>query len=252
MKRIILIPLALLCFACSTLILSAQDVKHPPATKTTGSPEHVVKQTRVQNAKVIHVSGHQIVVELENGGIELLTLPKDALFQIDGREMTVDQLAPGMKLTQEIHTVTTPEEVTTLRTIEGKVWHVAGPHVILAFPNGEHKQYTVPDGTVFKIDGKEKTVFDLRKGMNVSATVVTVEPQNQISTHTVVTAQSQKTDVPFAGPLLLEQPFERPMVAEATMPEELPKTASYVPLFGLLGLLLLGCYAGLKLSTPKT
>src|SRR5690349_23914652 len=131
MKRTLFIPLALLCFAFSMLSLSAQDIKHPPTTKTTGSPEHVVHQTSVKNAEVIHVSGHQVVVELENGGFEVLNLPKDFLFDIDGQRLTVHQLEPGMKLTQEIHTVTTPQEVESVRTIEGTVFHVAGPHVIL-------------------------------------------------------------------------------------------------------------------------
>lgn len=258
MKRTLFIPLALLCFAFSMLSLSAQDIKHPPTTKTTGSPEHVVHQTSVKNAEVIHVSGHQVVVELENGGFEVLNLPKDFLFDIDGQRLTVHQLEPGMKLSQEIHTVTTPQEVTSLRTIEGTVWHVAAPHVILSFPNGENKSYTAREDTVFKINGEDKTVFDLRKGMKISATVVTVEPQTLVSTHTVVTGQAPpKPEVAFEGPLLFEMVPEKPAIVEAKLPaapvtEELPQTASYVPLTGLLGLLLLACYAGLKLSSNKT
>jgi hypothetical protein len=258
MKRTLFISFALLFVAFGTMSIFAQDVKHPPTTAATGFPEHVVHQTKVKNAEVIHVSGHQIVVELENGGFELLNLPKDFLFDIDGRHLTVHQLEPGMKLSQEIHTVTTPQEVTSVRTIEGTVWHVAGPHVILSFPNGENKSYTAREGTVFKINGEDKTVFDLRKGMKISATIVTVEPQTLVSTHTVVTGQAPpKPEVAFEGPLLIERVPEEPAIAKTTEPaapvtEELPKTASYLPLIGLLGLLLLACYAGLKLSGKKT
>ena len=256
MKRTLFISLALLCFAFGTLSISAQDVKHPPTTSTTGPAEHAVNQTTIKNAEVIHVSGHEIVVELENGGFELLNLPKNFLFDVDGRHLTIHELTPGMKLTQEIHTVTTPQEVTTLRTIEGTVWYVAGPHVILAFPDGENKSYTVPEGTVFKINGEDKTVFDLRKGMKISATVLTVEPQTLVTTHTVVTGHTPpKPEIAFEGPLLLEPVPEA--TAETTTPtapvaKELPETASYVPLTGMLGLLMLACYVGLKLTGRKT
>ena len=89
-----------------------------------------------QNAEVIHVSGHEVVVELENGKFELLNLGEDFRFQVDGRDLTVHELTPGTKLSQEIHTITTPQEVTTLRTVNGKVWQVNGPHLILSFPGG--------------------------------------------------------------------------------------------------------------------
>src|SRR6516225_6319597 len=125
-----------LAFLCAmTAGIAAQDITHPSTTKTPGPTTHVVHQTHVQNAEVIHVSGHDIVVELENGRLELLNLPKDFKFDVDGKHLTVHELTPGTKLSQEIHTVSTPQEVTTVRTVNGKVWHISGNHVILSFPN---------------------------------------------------------------------------------------------------------------------
>jgi hypothetical protein len=148
-----------------TVGIAAQDITHPAITTTTGPGTLVVHKTHVQNAEVIHVSGHDIVVELENGRLELLNLPKDFKFDVDGKRLTVHELTPGTKLSQEIHTVSTPQEVITVRTVDGKVWHISPPHLILSFPGGENKRYMVPEGIVFDIDGQEKTVFDLRKGM---------------------------------------------------------------------------------------
>jgi hypothetical protein len=244
--------LALLAFTCvMALAATAQDITHPSTTETKGPPTHAVHQTHVQNAEVIHVSGHEIVVLLENGKLELLNLPKDFMFNVDGKHVTVHELRPGTKLSQEIHTVTTPEEVTTLRTVNGKVFHVSGPHVILAFPNGEHKQYTVPDGIVFNIDGQEKTVFDLRKGMEVSATVLRVAPQQVVTTHTVVTGEAPpRPEIAFEGPLLIEPPAAAPEVtaaAEQPAMRELPQTGSLVPLTGVLGFALLVLYASLRI-----
>lgn len=242
----------LLAFLCAMTVSSAaQDVTHPPTTKTVAEPTHEVQSTHVQNAEVIHISGHEIVVELEDGKFELLNLGPDARFQVDGRDLTVHELAPGTKLSQEIHTVTTPQEVTTLRTVNGKVWRVNGPHLILSFPQGENKAYTVPDGTVFHIDGEDKTVFDLRKGMNISATELKVEPLQSVSMHTVVTGRvPPRPEVAFEGPVLIEPNREVPALTAALqepVPEELPKTASLVPLVGLLGFLSLAVGAGLRI-----
>jgi hypothetical protein len=239
-------------FLCAmTVGIAAQDITHPSNTKTIEPPTHEVQTTHVTNAEVIHVSGREVVVELENGKFELLNLGEDFRFQVDGRDLTVHELKPGTKLSQEIHTVSTPQEVTTLRTVNGKVWHVSGPHLILSFPEGENKAYTVPDGIVFHINGEDKTVFDLRKGMDISATVLTVAPQQLLSTHTVVTGQAPpRPNVTFEGPMLIERTREAPAITAAVeqpTAEELPKTASLVPLAGLLGFLSMGLYAGLRI-----
>ncbi len=245
-----------LAFFCAmTGIAAAQDISHPPTTKILGEPAHAVQPTHVQNAEVIHVSGHEIVVELESGKFELLNLGEDARFQVDGKDLTAHELTPGTRLSQEIHTVTTPKEVRTLRTVNGKVWHVNGPHVILAFPGGKNKSYTVPDGTVFHIGGEDKTVFELKKGMNVSATVLTIEPVQSATMHTVITGQAPpRPDVAFEGPMLYEEKKEVPTITaavqEPTLPE-LPKTASLVPLSGALGFLFVAIGAGVRMVQSK-
>ncbi|HEX2330162.1 MAG TPA: LPXTG cell wall anchor domain-containing protein [Candidatus Angelobacter sp.] len=249
-----ILALATLAFICLVGTgIQAQDVTQPSTTKTTGSPEHVIHRTHVQNAEVIHVSGHDMVLELENGKFELLSLPADFKFNVDGKHLNVHELKPGTKLTQEIHTISTPQEVTTLRTVNGKVWHRQGRHLILSFPDGPNKMYTVPDGIVFNIDGEQKTVFDLRKGMEISATVVRVAPQQTVTTHTVMTGQAPPASlVPFEGPLLIEPAAEtsepETVASLETLPAALPSTGSTLPLAGLLGFVLLTMYAGLVIT----
>lgn len=241
----------------TTMGAKAQDITHPPTTKT-GPPAHKIHTTRVQNAEVIHVSGHDVVVKLENGRLELLDLPQDFTFDVDGKHLTVHELTPGTRLTQEIHTVTTPQEVTTVRTVNGKVFHVSGRELILSFPEGKNKQYTVPEDIVFNIDGQKKTVFDLRKGMEISATVVTVAPHEVVATHTVVTGQEPvQAGLPFEGPLLIEPLVVSPappVTAAVKEPalKELPKTASYLPFVGLLGLVFWALWIGLRVARKVT
>ena len=69
---VFMLAIATVAFICAiSLGAAAQDVTHPATTTTTGPPTHTVHQTNVKNAEVIHVSGHDIVLELENGKFEL-------------------------------------------------------------------------------------------------------------------------------------------------------------------------------------
>lgn len=256
-KRFVLsVSLALAAFVFTGTAAIAQDITHPPTTQTVGPSSHAVNQTYVKNAQVIHVAGREIVLELEDGRFELLRLPPDFKFDVDGKQLSAHELTPGTKLTQEIHTVSTPQEVTTVRTVNGKVWHVSGRHVILSFPEGKNKKYTVPEDTVFHINGEHKRVWDLRKGMEIEATVVTVEPQQMVTTHTVVAGQAPPApSVPFEGPLLIE-PLVTPrapatVAAAEPAPTELPATGSVLPVVGLVGCVFLAFYVALRITTSR-
>jgi len=134
-QRVVMMSLVLMSFVCAVGFgVAAQDISHPATTRDAGVAKHEVETTHIQNAEVMHVSNHQIVVRLESGKLELLNVPEDTKFQIGGNELTIHELKPGTKLMQELHTVTTPQEVTTLRTVRGKVFKVSGPHLILRFP----------------------------------------------------------------------------------------------------------------------
>lgn len=90
-------------------------------------------------------------------------VPDSDKFTIDGKELSVSELVPGTKLTQTITTTATPRYVNSVRTIEGKVWHVNAPNLlILTLPDNKNQVFNVPSHAKFNIDGKEKTVFDLK------------------------------------------------------------------------------------------
>jgi hypothetical protein len=56
-----------------------------------------------------------------------VTVPDSARATVDGKELSVHDLKPGMKLQRTIATTTTPKAVTTVRTIQSKVFHVNAP-----------------------------------------------------------------------------------------------------------------------------
>jgi LPXTG-motif cell wall-anchored protein len=223
----------------STPTVLAQDTSQ--ATVTHGQPEH---QVTVEHGEVVYVSGNDLVVRNpDTGELTNFVVPDSARVTVDGQELSVHDLKPGMKLQRTITTTTTPRVVTTVRTIQGKVWHVNPPvSIILALPDGTNKQYEIPRGQKFTVNGQEMDAFHLKKDMNVTATVITEVPESHVAEQRTVTGQMPPpTTPPLQGVLLIEAPTQPPTtIAEAKPsppPGKLPQTGSMLPLLGLLGLL---------------
>jgi hypothetical protein len=226
--------------------------------------------TEIRRGEVVYVSGNDLVVKMENDEVKHFTVPSSFTFKVDGKDLKVNELRPGMKLTQTITTTTETRTVTEAITIRGRVWQVMAPKsVILTLPDGTNRQYNVPENTHFVIDGQNRTVFDLRPGMNVTANVVRSIPetvsrqQMQVKgTAPVVKAVAAPPPVHTTGALLIisEVPAPQPTAAAAPAPRptptpapaapapapKLPKTASPAPLFGLLGFAALGLGLALR------
>jgi LPXTG-motif cell wall-anchored protein len=246
---------AAICAATGS-ILVAQD-----RTTTSEARGQTTVTTQVERAEVVYVSGNELVVRMENGEVRHLTVPDGATANVDGKTLTVRDLKPGMKLQRTITTSTTPKTVTTVRTIEGKVYSVIPPlTVVLSFPDGSpNKQYQIPKDQVFMIDGQKKTAFDLKPGLPISATAVTSVPSSDTNVTRTVTgtapAPPPKPATPPPAPvLLIEAPAPAPVPVAAARPApapaparapepaptQLPKTGSPFPLIGLVGVLLVG------------
>jgi LPXTG-motif cell wall-anchored protein len=204
--------------------------------------------TQVKDAEVVYVEGNDLVLKLENGRVEHLVVPDSNKFTIDGKEISVHELVPGTKLTQTITTTTTPRYVNSVRTIEGKVWHVNAPKsVILTLPDNTNQVYNVPNHAKFVIEGREKTVFDLRKGMKIKATIVTDDEHTVVEQSKFAFGQAPSQTPREVGVLLFLAPTQPQVtLASAEQPAEmLPATGSSLPLMGLLGTLAIAMSLGL-------
>jgi hypothetical protein len=161
-------------------------------------------------------------------------------------------LKPGTKLTQTITTTTTPRYVKTVRVLKGKVWHVKAPDsVILTLPDGTNQLYRVPSHATFIVNGEKKTVFDLKKGMTIEATIVTEEPQTLVSLSKSNVGQAPAPPTPaLLGVLLIQRAAPEPEEVASSVTvehvETLPNTASNLPWVGLLGFLGIGSALGLS------
>ena len=77
------------------------------------------KSTEVRKFEVVSVDGNKVVVKGADGAKEI-TVPEDFRFTVDGKQVSVHELKPGMKGTATITTTTTvtPVKVTEVRNAE--------------------------------------------------------------------------------------------------------------------------------------
>jgi hypothetical protein len=207
-----------------------------------------IRQVKVERGEIVYVSGNDLVVKMEDGSMRNFSdVPESATITVDHKQLNVHQLKPGMKVEKQTVTTSTPRTITKVETVTGKVWHVTVPNsVILTLEDGTNQAFKIPSGQKFTINGEQTDAFGLKKGMVVSAQRITEVPE------TVVTQDVKRTGTmpaPPAAPtpdvpiLIATGPATPAPVEEAQAepaPKTLPKTASNLPLVGLLGILCCG------------
>jgi len=225
-------------------LLLAVGMSSQVQTQTTTTKEHATIQTSVERGEVVYVTGNDLVVKMEDGTIRhIANVPESARVSVDGKELGIHDLKPGMKLQRTITTVTTPKTITTVQSVTGKVWHVNPPvSVILTLEDGTNQQFKIPKGQKFNVDGQMVDAWGLKKGMNISATRIVEEPITEIEKKRKVTGTMPPAPPapPADVPILVAEsaPTPAPAMAQApAAPEKLPKTGSEVPLLGLVGFL---------------
>jgi len=237
---------------CLTFALTvAGQVQTKTETTVAGAPTKTIK---VERGTVVYVSGNNCVIKAEDGTLRHFdNVPDSVTVTVDGKQLNIHQIQPGMIVERQTITTTTPKMITTIKTVTGTVWQVMPPSVvILTMEDGKNQKFTIPKGQKFTVNGQETDAFGLQKGMTVNAQQVTEQPEQ------VITQQVKRTGVlPPAPPpapqpnvpilvLFVEVPAPAPVQMAAVTPapepapKKLPKTASEFPFLGLLGLIFCG------------
>jgi LPXTG-motif cell wall-anchored protein len=231
-------------------IVFALSMSAQVKTETNTSSGQSSSQTTVERAEVVLVNGNDLVVKMEDGSIRhIANVPESARVDVDGQQLGIHDLKPGMKLQRTITTTTTPQVITTVKTVTGKVWHVSPPNsVILTMDDGTNQSFKIPKGQKFTVDGQQTDAFGLKKGMRISATKIVEEPVTQVEHERQLTGSMPPPPPPPPAdvPILVAVVVPPPAPAAAA-PAELPKTGSPLPLIGLLGMLSLLSSIGLGL-----
>jgi hypothetical protein len=245
-RMLVVLDVAVMCFAFA-VNMSAQ-VK----TQTTTSSGQAVQQVTVERGEVVYVSGNDLMVKMEDGSIrDFNNVPESARATVGGRQLGIHDLKVGMKLERALIVTTTPQTVTTVQSVAGKVWHISPPNsVILTLEDGTNQEFKIPKGQKFMVDGQQTDAWGLKKGMRVSATKIVEEPVNVVEHRYQLTgSMPPPPPVPPANePILIAAatPAPPPLSVPAASPDKLPATGSLLPLIGLLGTLCLLSALGLR------
>jgi hypothetical protein len=246
--------------AAVILSLISVAVEAQVQTKSSTSTGQATTQTQVERGEVVSVTGNDLVVKMEDGSLRHFSnIPESARVTVDGQQLGIHDLKPGMKLQRTITTTTTPKTITTVQTVTGTVWHVSPPnYVTLRLEDNSTERFKIPQGQKFTINGRETDAFGLRQGMKISATKVVEVPESVVEHQMKVTGTMPPPPTPPAPdqPILVAviavpvaAPAAAPAPAAPEQPKTLPKTGSSIPLLGLLGVLALA--TGLTLRTVR-
>ena len=237
-----------LVFLASTAAMYAQ-VK----TETSTTSGAATKQVKVDSGTVVAVSGNDLWAKDSSGQIRHFpNVPESARVTVDGKQLGIHDLKPGMTITRTMITTTTPQMTTTVKSVTGKVWYVNPPRsVILTMEDNKNQEFKIPNGQKFNVDGQMVDAWGLKKGMKVTATKVVEVPETVVTQQRILAGkmpppQAPPPDQPVLIAVVEVPAAPAPAPAAAPAPEALPKTGSSLPFVGLLGLLLIGASFGIR------
>jgi len=207
--------------------------------------------------EVLSVQGGQLVVKLPEGTREL-TVPDDFRFTVDGKQLALAELKPGMKGTATITTRTTVTPVTVTEVKNGTVMQATGASVLVKTDEG-FKNFTQGDldkrGVRIMRDGKPVDLSSLRKDDRLTATIITSKPPRVLTEKEVNASLAAApaagagggAGAPAGSTAAATTGAGAGAPAAAPGARKLPKTASSWPLLGLASALMVVLAFGLTL-----
>ena len=209
--------------ACLALSLSLSAQVETQTTTTAGNANVV---TKVERGEVVTVSGNDLVLKMADGTLRNFeNVPASAKVTVDGKQLGVHDLKPGMKLQRTITTTTTPMTITTVQSVTGKVWAITPPlSIILTLEDGKNQQFKIPEDQKFNVDGQMVDAFAVRKGMTLTATKIVQVPTVEVTHKKTVTGEAAPAvEVPPAKAETGEAaPAPAPAVAASPQPTPPP------------------------------
>lgn len=253
------------------LVAGSALAQYPSPSPATGSMTGTTSSTAtrttttstISNGEVIAVSGSQMIVKTAEGYRQIMVAP-DYRFTINGQQMAIASVKPGMKFTGTVQTSGTPVTLTTNEMRNVEVVSTDAGTVVIKDASGTQKTFSDRDfsgmDVVIMKDGRVVATTDLKPGDRITALMLT-EGAGSASLPAGTTTGS--TNTPGSTPTDRYSATGVPSgtgttgttgttdVASTTRYDEdrnLPKTASPWPLVGLAGVLLLGIGGAMTLA----
>ena len=176
---------AALCLATGAAAQTTQTKETVPAGPAT------VKTHQVKG-ELVATGPNWLIAKDPAGYYRLYSVQPGRKAIVDGVPKTLGELKVGTMLTSTATTTETPLVNRTTTITKGTVFWASPKSIIVSLEGGENKQYAVPDGFKFDVDGKQLSAMELRKGMKLTGTKIVEEPVDVISQDVVVTGVAPK------------------------------------------------------------
>jgi LPXTG-motif cell wall-anchored protein len=231
--------------SCAWLVLATAAFGQSTSTST----------TEKRSFEILSVDGNKVVVRGKNG-IREVTVTPDFRLNIDGKEIGVADLKPGMKGTALVTTTTTSTPIVVTEVRNAEVMVVSGTSIIVKNAQG-YRQFTAQDVNDHNIsimrDGAKVEMSQLRKGDKLSATIITRKPPHVMTSQEVHASIEAPPAEPAPAPVAAA-PAPAPAPAPEPAPAEhhakkLPKTGSNLPLLAWFATLFIA--SGLSLTVLR-
>ena len=174
----------LVSFAAVNISGQAPASTQKKETVAKGPTKAATTQVR---GELVAVGPHWLVARMvPEGDYRYFEVRPGAMATIEGVKKSLTQLKLGTMLTAALTKTETPLVKRTTTVTKGKLIWASPKTIIVTLENGENKQYDVPAGFKFTVEGKQLGTDELRPGMILTGTNVTEEPITLITEETVV------------------------------------------------------------------
>ena len=183
--RAFVVAAASLCLATAVAAQASQTKETVPG----GTAKVMTSQV---HGELVAKGSNWLIAKDAHGNYKLYNVQAGRKAIVDGVAKTLDELQMGTMLTSTATTTETPLVNRTTTITQGTVFWASPKSIIVTLENGENKQYEVPDGFKFDVDGKQISAMELRPGMKLTGTKIVEEPVTVITKDVVVTGVAPK------------------------------------------------------------
>jgi hypothetical protein len=180
------LTLALLIMCMAALNVAGAEAQPTQKKETVPKGPSMASTTQLRGELVAVGPNWLIAKMVPSGDYRLFDVRPGAMATIDGVKKSLSELKPGTMLNAAVTITETPLVKRTTTVTKGKLIWSTPTSIIVTLENGENRQYTVPSGFKFTVEGKPLGIEELRPGMILTGTNVVEEPVTLITEQTVV------------------------------------------------------------------